>query len=104
MQGVKGMGPKIALGLARCGFGDRLVAAYRQGEAHFRAFLPQWRAEVNAELVTNSSNLLPRRCPGSTLQPNWPDIALLDAYVNPVCSGTNDGGIAGLAQIGRAHV
>ncbi|KIP08265.1 hypothetical protein PHLGIDRAFT_46173, partial [Phlebiopsis gigantea 11061_1 CR5-6] len=103
-KGVKGMGPKIALGLARCGFGDRLVAAYRQGEAHFRTFLPQWRTAVNTELLTNSTGLLPHRCPGSTLQSNWPDVVLLDAYVNPVCSGENNDGTVGLALRDRTDM
>lgn len=85
----KALGPKIAHGLARCGFGDRLLTAYRMGEAHFRAFLPQWRNDLNAELCTNASGMLPHRCPSATVSSSWPDMLTLTAYLNPVCSALN---------------
>ena len=88
-NGIKNIGPKIAHGLARCGFGDRLVSAYRMGEAHFRAFLPQWRNELNTELRTNANGMLLHRCPSAIIPANWPDMLTLTAYVNPVCSGLN---------------
>ena len=93
---MKGLGPKTARGLARCGFGDQLIAAYSEGEAHFRAFLPHWRTEVITELRTNARGLLPNTWPSATLN-NWPDITILDSYVNPLCSATSGQGVAGLA-------
>ncbi|EKM54091.1 uncharacterized protein PHACADRAFT_185071 [Phanerochaete carnosa HHB-10118-sp] len=96
-NGVKGLGPKIAHGLARCGFGDRLLTAYRTGEAHFRAYLPRWRDELNTELRTNASGMLPHCCSSAAVSPNWPDMITLTAYFNPVCSALNGQGTSSLA-------
>lgn len=92
------MGPKIAHGLAKCGFGDRLLTAYRANgdNANFRAFLATWRTELNTELHTNASGLLPRRSPSSTLGANWPDMELLEAYANPIVHAVPGEGLAGL--------
>ncbi|GJE95923.1 PIN-like domain-containing protein [Phanerochaete sordida] len=103
-SGVKGLGPKIAHGLARCGFGDRLLSAYRMGEAEFKAFLPQWRNELNSELCTNASGMLPHRCSSAAVSSSWPDMLTLTAYCNPVCSALNGQGTLGLALRDRGDL
>lgn len=88
-QGVRGIGPQIAHGLARCGFGERLITAYDDmGPRGILAFLPQWRAEINSQLHTNSKGLLPHRCPSVILPDDFPDLQVLVNYAYPISSET----------------
>ncbi|CAL1695341.1 unnamed protein product [Somion occarium] len=88
-NGIRGCGPQIAHGLARCGFGDRLIQAYEDmGPRGIQAFLPQWRTEISNELHTNSSGLLPHRCPSIVLPDDFPDLKILVNYAYPICSET----------------
>ncbi|KAJ3522271.1 hypothetical protein NM688_g8897 [Phlebia brevispora] len=82
-HGIQNCGPQIAHGLALCGFGDQLLAAYECGAGHFKAFLPQWRAEVNQELRTNSQGKFETRHAGISIPGTFPDPAVMEAYANP---------------------
>lgn len=78
----------MAWGLARCGFGDRLLAAYGRGLEHLAAFLPQWRADLAAEIQTNASKLLPgtRKI---NIPATFPNLYVLGLYANPITSARN---------------
>lgn len=90
-----GFGGHIAHALARCGFGDQLLEAYGRGKPQFQAFLPGWRNAVNQELQTNSRGHLGRRAPTLRVPNTFPDLDVMEAYANPICSGrssSQDGG------------
>jgi Holliday junction resolvase Gen1 C-terminal domain len=87
-QGVKGLGPTFAHGLARCGFGDDLLSAYNsKTEQEFRAFLPQWRQRINDELRTNSRGCLTSRKHNFNLPSDFPCLTTLKNYAKPSTSG-----------------
>ncbi|KAF7790323.1 hypothetical protein EIP86_001277 [Pleurotus ostreatoroseus] len=89
MKGIMNCGPATAHALALCGFGDQLLDAYQHGVGHFKAYLPVWRNAVNEELRTNSQGRF-TRLPGIRISDTFPDLAVMDAYANPVCSGRAD--------------
>lgn len=101
---MKGIGITVAYALARLGYGDCLIAAYRRGAAHFQAMLPQWRAELNHELHTNASTLLPNRLPSTNLDASFPDVGLLEGYLNPLCSAQTNLSSASLAMRDRGDL
>ncbi|KAJ6558571.1 hypothetical protein DFH09DRAFT_922590, partial [Mycena vulgaris] len=83
--GVPNVGKVTASGLARCGFGDRLLEAFkRHNKDQFKVFLVRWRAEVNAELRSNSRGHLKQRHTSLTIPPDFPDLEVLANYVPPV--------------------
>ncbi|KAI0093320.1 hypothetical protein BDY19DRAFT_989970 [Irpex rosettiformis] len=97
-KGIRNLSAGFALGLARQGYGDRLLSAYYQGPDHLRAFLPGWRRELGNELRTNTSGLLPGRKDVSLPQ-NFPDLTIFELYANPITSARNGvNGIDGLAM------
>ncbi|EJD52511.1 PIN domain-like protein, partial [Auricularia subglabra TFB-10046 SS5] len=87
--GVQGIGVGIARGLAECGFGDQLVEAVRtlKGDA-LETFLDQWRSDIVHELRTNSRGIIGKKHAklASTFPIDFPDLKVVDAYVNPVIS------------------
>lgn len=85
-KGVRNFSPSVAHGLARCGFGDRLLSAYFDAPARFQAYLKTWKAEVNQEIRTNARGFLPGRRDVS-LPAAFPDIDIFEMYANPLCSG-----------------
>lgn len=101
---MKGIGITVAYALARLGYGDRLIAAHRRGAAHLQAMLPQWRAELNRELHTNASKLLPNRLPSTNLDASFPDLDLLEGYLNPLCSAQTNLSGASLAMRDRGNL
>ncbi|KAL0956100.1 hypothetical protein HGRIS_002268 [Hohenbuehelia grisea] len=85
------IGAKGAYGLARCGFGDQLLAAYNNRLAEdIHQFLPGWRQALEEELQTNSRGFLPRRNRSARFDATFPDLKLLDKYVDPRIA-THDG-------------
>lgn len=92
-NGVEGCGPQVAAGLARCGFGDSLVAKIRSlslsitlglqtnggkgsrkasktrvtlgaaEQAELMQWLETWREDICAELKTNSRGFLKKKSP-----------------------------------------
>ncbi|EED79402.1 predicted protein, partial [Postia placenta Mad-698-R] len=88
-KGLNHFGPQIAHGLARLGFGDRLLEAYeRQSGRNMTHFLSQWRAEINVELHTNAHKLLRCPYPSLSIPEDFPDMDVLRNYINPVCSAS----------------
>ncbi|TFY79691.1 hypothetical protein EWM64_g4321 [Hericium alpestre] len=85
MIGVERFGPGIAYGLARCGFGDRLLEIVDL-RAQEDTRLAQWREDVHLELRTNSRGFLPKRCPSCVLPANFPPRDILEFYIYPVTS------------------
>ncbi|KAH6914099.1 hypothetical protein BKA70DRAFT_1519374 [Coprinopsis sp. MPI-PUGE-AT-0042] len=87
-DGVKGLGPTFAHGLARCGFGEELLAEYNsKTEQEFRLFLPQWRQRMCDELSTNSRGYLTSRKHNFALPNDFPSLATLKNYARPITSG-----------------
>jgi hypothetical protein len=88
-QGITGCGPTTAVALARCGFGDQLLAAYHnRHSADFDRFLTRWRHEIRVELMTNSRHCLSRRQIdlAAEISYEFPNRRVLDFYVSPVTS------------------
>ncbi|KAF8166162.1 hypothetical protein BJ912DRAFT_246040, partial [Pholiota molesta] len=87
--GITGCGPTTALALAKCGFGDQLLAAHHQlNDAEYEQFLIQWRCTVRRELHTNSRGILPRRQPNvaAAISDSFPNRRILRLYATPVTS------------------
>ncbi|WFD40869.1 uncharacterized protein MJAP1_003860 [Malassezia japonica] len=104
-QGMFRCGVKTAIGLARAGFGAKLLAAFRtsytrtadarKSAAEWDKFVAEWCTSVRAELVSNASGMLPRRLP--KLASEMPDLfstpdarQVLHSYVWPITSSTAD--------------
>jgi hypothetical protein len=88
IQGVEKFGKDIGHALARCGFGDQLLTIYaRRTQEDTRPFLAHWRAAINQELHTNSRGFLRHKYHSLSLPADFPDMQVLENYVNPVCSG-----------------
>lgn len=87
--GLSGCGGTIAHGLARCGFGDRLLTATcTLSRAELPAFLRVWREELRTELRTNSRGVLGKKYAAlaKKVPDDFPDIDVLLSYTNPVTS------------------
>lgn len=88
-HGLAGCGPTTSVALARCGFGDQLLDAYRSHQsADFERFLRKWRPAVQSELLTNSQQFLSRRQfdIAGEISHEFPDRRTLQYYANPVTS------------------
>jgi len=95
-KGVSGCGPIVALGLARCGFGDDLLSAVEtveQGGQHCEAngILANLRHRIRNELETNSSGLLGSCHPAVSrdFPDEFPDSDVLNFYCNPAISSSS---------------
>lgn len=89
--GLSGCGPKVAHGLAKCGFGDNLLSAARiQSREGLREYLVSWREDLAEELRTNSRGILGRKYSSlsKAIPEGFPDIDILMSYANPVTSET----------------
>ena len=89
--GLSGCGPKVAHGLAKCGFGDSLLSAARtQSREDLQAYLIGWRRDLAEELRTNSRGILGRRYASlsKAVPEEFPDIDIVMLYANPVTSET----------------
>ncbi|KAG1856703.1 hypothetical protein DFJ58DRAFT_784503 [Suillus subalutaceus] len=89
--GVQGCGKLIAAGLARCGFGDRLLkAASSLSREELEKWLDTWRDDVREELRTNKSGLIGSKKPAlaKKIPDGFPDVDILLSYTNPITSET----------------
>lgn len=89
--GLSGCGPKVAHGLAKCGFGDTLLsAAHTLSREDLQQFLITWKMGLAEELRTNSRDILGRRYSSlsKAIPKEFPDIDILMSYTNPVTSET----------------
>jgi Holliday junction resolvase YEN1 len=79
----------IAHAIARCDFGDELLAASQNLQGQDLAeFLMHWRRRVNQELKTNSRGFLKHRT-SLSIPEDFPDKEVLKKYTNPICSNGN---------------
>ncbi|KAL1938935.1 hypothetical protein VTO73DRAFT_11088 [Trametes versicolor] len=88
-EGLEGCGPALAHGLAKCGFGDTLLATARtKTREELEEFLDGWRDEIRAELRTNARGHLPRKSPklSRSIPDDFPNVDVVLAYTNPVTS------------------
>ncbi|EJD33645.1 PIN domain-like protein, partial [Auricularia subglabra TFB-10046 SS5] len=92
LQGVNGVGIKIAHALARCGFGLSLATAVQSLQHdEFSNALTQWRSEIVQELYTDSRGQLGRRHQklAANFPQDFPDLQIYRAYAQPITSGSN---------------
>jgi hypothetical protein len=85
--GLARCGPKIALGLARAGLGDRLLEKVQTCTAEdMPAFLDTWREDLRTELRTNASGYLGKKCVAlsKTVPDDFPDPIVLRSYTHPI--------------------
>lgn len=89
--GLSGCGPKVAHGLAKCGFGDNLLSAARTlSREGLQEFLITWKRDLVEELRTNSRSILGRKFTSlsKAIPEEFPNIDILMSYANPVTSET----------------
>lgn len=94
--GVRGCGIRVAHGLARCGFGDTLLAAAENlSGLNFMNFLYSWRLDLCCELSTNSHGFLSRPFPvvASRIDTTFPKTDVLMLLVEPLTSWSAPSGI-----------
>ncbi|PPR05007.1 hypothetical protein CVT26_012577 [Gymnopilus dilepis] len=92
-RGIENCGIEIAVGLARCGFGDSLYHAVCMLEdIKWTRFLNQWYMDVCDELRSNKHGYLPCRNPklADSLNKDWIDFDVLQLYVNPTTSWSDN--------------
>lgn len=102
-------GPKVSFALGQAGFGHKLVTAYKtQRRVDFvDDFLPAFRVSVADALRRNPDNLLGRRFMklADSITDAFPDLDVLDYYVNPLTSASRSAKWAGFASVvGRPDV
>ncbi|KAG8846462.1 hypothetical protein FRB96_001986 [Tulasnella sp. 330] len=89
--GVMRCGPKIAQGLARCGFGDELVTAVNKlPENLLPGWLDVWRNALRTELRTNSRRIIGRKYTSlaSSIPDTFPNLDVVRSYTAPVTTGS----------------
>ena len=87
--GLSGCGPKVAHGLAKCGFGESLLSAARTlSREALQEYLIAWKRDLAEELRTNSRGILGRKCNSlsKAIPEEFPDIDILMSYANPITS------------------
>lgn len=93
-RGVEGIGTGIALGLARCGYGDELLEAARTLlPADLDAFLVNWVARIKQELSSNAHGYLCSTHPrlAANITDDFPNRRVLGLYVEPLTSWSGTG-------------
>ena len=90
--GLPRCGPVVAHGLAKCGFGDKLLnATYSLPHDKLPDFLTMWRKDLRAELCTNSQGHLGSKKPSlaKAVPDSFPELEVLLSYTNPIISATD---------------
>ena len=88
-DGIQGFGPTTASALARCGFGELLVAGFTTLHGvDFDEYLTQWRYSIRLELFTNSRDEMTASRPrlAAAIDDSFPNKRALSLYVNPLTS------------------
>ncbi|TIC74042.1 hypothetical protein E3Q00_02335 [Wallemia mellicola] len=91
--GVQSCGTKNAFGLARAGFGDKLIEGVRTLQRdQLDSFLTNWREELKEELANNSSGYLSSKRPSvaTSITTSFPDLDVLERYINPLTTESID--------------
>ncbi|KAJ7745549.1 PIN domain-like protein, partial [Mycena maculata] len=86
-DGLSRCGPKIAHGLARCGFGRDLRQILTNFEgAKQEQELALWRVALTNELRTNLSGLLDKRHRKLEIPDDFPNVDVVELYIDPLTS------------------
>ena len=90
-KGVPGCGQVVAVGLARCGYGDQLLNALNNNE-YFNIFAPRLHDQICAELRKDLQGQLGAHRPSlaSQFPDNFPKCEVIDLYTKPVISNSCD--------------
>ena len=86
-------GPKIAYGLAQTPLATDLIHAFKTlSSKEFQTYLVEFRLKLKEELSTNSLGFLPnkRKQLAQTLPSTFPQVEIIDYYVNPRVSSGED--------------
>jgi Holliday junction resolvase YEN1 len=92
--GLPCCGPKIAHGLAKCGFGDDLLKAVQSlSREELPDFLTTWREDLRGELRTNAHGHLgsKKKSLAKAVPDSFPAIDVLLSYADPIISATDAG-------------
>ncbi|KAF8586690.1 PIN domain-like protein [Ramaria rubella] len=76
-------------GLAKAGYGDTLLSAARTSSpADLQRFLFTWCEQLQNELYSNASGLLPHKCPtaAENIAVDFPQLDTLQNYTHPITS------------------
>ncbi|KAJ7020063.1 PIN domain-like protein, partial [Mycena alexandri] len=87
--GLANCGITIAHALARCGFGDTLLAAVlNMAEGELRHFVIRWREEVRTELASNSRGHMKskQKALSTKIPDTFPSLRVLKLYAQPITS------------------
>ena len=89
--GLTSCGAKSAHALAKAGYGERLVSAwtnYHDNPTQLHQSLDEWRSEVRDALMYNRQGQLPTRRldAAKAITPAFPDLTILNCYLNPLTS------------------
>jgi hypothetical protein len=86
-KGVPGCGRVMAVGLAKCGYGDQLLNAINSNE-DFGIFAPRLRDQICAELREDLQGQLGARHPSlaNKFPDDFPKREIIDLYIKPVIS------------------
>ncbi|TIB65372.1 hypothetical protein E3P77_02756 [Wallemia ichthyophaga] len=91
--GVQNCGTKNAFGLARAGFGEKLMEGVSlTPPSELPSFLDAWRAEMREELTHNTSGHLSSKRPAvaAALTPSFPDMEVLARYTHPLTTASTE--------------
>lgn len=87
--GLEGCGPLTALGLAKCGFGERLVEIFQTFNGDRLTYaVTQWRTALREELSSNSLGYLRgrERALAENIPNSFPSLDVLSLYLVPLIS------------------
>ena len=90
-KGVPGCGQVVAVGLAKCGYGDQLLDAINNNE-DFNIFAPCLHDQICAKLREDLQGQLGAHHPSlaSQFPDNFPKCEVIDLYIKPVISNSYD--------------
>ena len=82
-DGVAGIGPGLALEIAKAGFGAELLVLVRKDD---KDGLREWRERLQYELESNESGYFKRRHKTVKIPQDFPDRTIVGYYTNPAVS------------------
>ncbi|KAI3614854.1 hypothetical protein WG66_003354 [Moniliophthora roreri] len=90
-KGIEDAGIKMALAMARCGFGDGIVEGfewYHHDKFRLQIFLADWHLHLQKELHTNSRQFMSARNfkAANNITSSFPNLHILNLYLHPITS------------------
>lgn len=88
-SGLTGVGPKIAIGLAKGGYGEQLAKAIRTKTGRdLELALDAFREDIRHQMRTNEAGLFERKAGAvaNKIIETWPDVKTAQRYYTPVTS------------------